>query len=294
MKKVAQPGILTPSRGFSIVELLLAVGLLSMTALAFSGLFTQQIKATNFLEFQTKKEQLRLALLGQFLSDSNNCKCLFDGVGEFSSTGHSGVLSGPKPNQIGPYNFATAGACNTATIPAALITRDGFDGLKLDSVTLGDITPVSGGFQGQFVVRITSMKEVIGPSTLALKIPVAVEVTPGATAGRVLFNGCSLSGSKTTAVNMAGLLKSVKSYQKTVCLRSRSNYLYEVSQQCPNGYALIGCAGGPGDQDERYEAFWIVPNFDTNTCTLMINKPACTASQPVSYQKVIALCFPLQ
>ena len=186
-----------------------AIGLVVMLgALTF---FQNQNKANNYVEFQGKREQLRLTLLGQFLNDPNNCKCLFGGATEFPVAGIA-ALTGVTPTQVGRYNFTTPGDCSTATLPAPFVTNAGVDGLRTTAIQLKKIVNISGTYQAEFTLALQSLKEVLGPKDILLTIPVAVATVAG-TPGNVAFASCSSStggggggGSGPVGVCPAGLL----------------------------------------------------------------------------------------
>lgn len=179
--------------GFSLVEVMIAGAILGAIMLAAASFFVSQQKANNFLEFQSKRSQLRLTLLGQILNDPDNCKCLFNGAAPFSSTGPA-TLTGVTPTAIGRYGFVTAGVCASATMPQPLITSAGIDFMKSTSITLTNIVNISGQYSGELIVTVESMKDVLGPKQIPLSMPVNVSVSPSSP-GMVKFEGCSTGGS---------------------------------------------------------------------------------------------------
>lgn len=175
--------------GMTLVEVMIVAGIMTVSALAMLMMNANQMKATNHLEFQLKREQLRMVLLGQFLNDPNNCKCLFQGASPYPSSG-AAQLGGTAPTAIGPYRFTTPGNCATATMPAPFVTTAGLDGLRATSITLNDVTPTS----GVLTVAVQSMKETLGPAAVnPIRIPVAVQST--AAGGNQIFQSCAASGS---------------------------------------------------------------------------------------------------
>lgn len=180
-------------RGQGIVQVLIAAAILSTLMLAAMEFFSNQTKANNFLEFQSKREQLRATMLSQFLNNPDNCKCLFAGSAPFATPGPSD-LTGVTPTQIGRYQFVTPGTCAGATVPAPFVTSTGLDGLKATSIQLKNILNISGSYSGDLVVNLQSTKDVLGPKDIALKIPVTVATTP-AGGGMVSFVSCSASAS---------------------------------------------------------------------------------------------------
>lgn len=176
--------------GFSLVQVIIAAGILAVLAMTSASFFTNQIKANNYLEFQAKREQLRLTILGQFLSDPNNCKCLFANAPAFATPGPS-TLAGTPPTQIGKFNFTTPGVCGTATLPSPLTSSTGVDGIRSTTIQLRNIVDSGGGTHtGLLVIGLQSLKEVQGPQELMLTFPVDVQTAPSGP-GTVSFLGCS-------------------------------------------------------------------------------------------------------
>lgn len=180
--------------GFSLVQVIVAAGIMTVVMLAGMTFFGNQTKSNNFLEFQAKREQLRGSLLSQFLNQGDNCKCLFAGATEFSAAMGTPLLTGVVPTQIGRYDFVTPGVCATATVPAPFINNVGVDGMKTTAIEMKNIRNISGDYSGELHITIESTKEVLGPKTLLLKIPVSILTIPG-TAGNVVFQSCSATGS---------------------------------------------------------------------------------------------------
>jgi len=90
-------------------------------------------------------------------------------------------------------------------------------------------------------------------------------------------------------INIYDELATAHNYEVKKCYRSE-NATYTIKASCPSGKRLIACSGGPGDQMESGEAYWITPNYKAGTCTLSVTNPACNGN-PKTYQKVIASCY---
>ncbi|MEK6554339.1 MAG: hypothetical protein AABZ31_03785 [Bdellovibrionota bacterium] len=181
------------SRGNSLIQVVIAAGIMTTVMLASMDFFSNQTKSNNFLEFQAKREQLRLSLLGQFLNNPDNCACLFNGAAEFPATG-TAELIGVVPTTIGRYSFVTPGVCATSTIPYPFINSDGVDGMRAASIGIRNIINVAGNYSGELTIGLVATKRVLGPSELPLKIPIAINVSPG-TPGNVVFSNCSTGSS---------------------------------------------------------------------------------------------------
>lgn len=213
----------------SLVEVMLIAGIMGVIALAMTSLFTQQVRSSNFLEFQTKREQLRLAVIGQFLSNPLNCKCLFAGASDFPQAGAS-ELTGVSPAQLGPYQFVTPGDCTTATVPVSFVNTAGLDGLIAERIELRDIVNISGNYLANLLIVVSPTKTVAGPISLPIKIPVAVETVPSGANRR--FESCSMTAAGAPmAVDYGPTLDGVT--------------WYSVGQNASGGPGIPGSRCGP-------------------------------------------------
>jgi prepilin-type N-terminal cleavage/methylation domain-containing protein len=183
-------------RGMSLVEVMIVLGITATSIVASMTFFTNQTRSTNFLEFQGKREQLRVALLGQFLNDANNCRCLFNGALPFPISGTPDLMpvggAVAPPTVIGRFGFVTPGDCATATVPVPLVSTAGVDFLRLNSVGLRNILPIGGVYSGEFFVSVSSTKSVAGPAELPIRVP--VNVLTSTVAGQQVFQGCTVQG----------------------------------------------------------------------------------------------------
>ena len=191
-KKMVLP--LQGTSGNSLIQVLVAAGILAIVMMSTLSVFTNQTHANNFLEFQAKKEQLRLALLGQVLTSPEHCKCLFQGAAPFPTTGTPELSGYVPPTALGKFTDATC----AGGVPHPLVSSDGTDGLKLISTRLTNIALAGGSYAGELLVQVDSTKKVLGPSSLQLKIPVAV-ITSSGTPGVVSFEGCANLGASSAS-----------------------------------------------------------------------------------------------
>lgn len=252
---------------------------------AIMSMQTNLSRSNNFLEFQLKRTQLHGSILSQVLSDSDQCKCLFRGATEFPATGAAELRGYTPVTAIGTFDPLNC----TAPLTNPLITAAGMDGLKLVSTGLRNLTPLPGGFSGDLLVNIESVKTVMGPKELPIKIPVNVLTVPG-TPGNVVFDGCTTkSGGISAQLKIA--LSTMTAHERSVCLRNNAQNAVTIS--CPTGKALLTCSGGPGDIDEDHEGYWVLSDYDTQTCTLQIKRPRCVFGESWTYQRIIANCYQL-
>lgn len=173
-------------------------GLIGLSAVAFTTLFTQQIRSQNFLTFQMRRTDIQTAISGQFLIDPIQCSCLFKLASplEFNKAASNVTLTtSTAPQSIGLYTFTTPGDCSTASIAVPFANQSAQDGVTLKSVSLTGITKVGASYSGTFKVSLKSTKEVLGPEIVSLEVPVAVKTLPGSTATKVKFESCGHTGS---------------------------------------------------------------------------------------------------
>lgn len=231
------------SKGMTLIEILIVAGVMSIMMLAVATIQQQQMKSNSFIEFQAKKEQLRLTLLGQFLNDPNNCKCLFRGSNEFAEAG-TVELKGVAPTEVGRYNFSIPGDCSTATMPAPFITSLGIDNLKTTAIGLKNILNIGGAYSGEMTLNLQTTKEVLGPKDLVLKIPVAIRTNIGSAPGTVAFVSCSTAGGSSGGLDFSPTLSGSYTWQIRVL---KNNGGYGTSKGSPAlNLAKIGMYGcGP-------------------------------------------------
>ncbi|MCZ7935726.1 hypothetical protein O9X90_25700 [Agrobacterium leguminum] len=64
----------------------------------------------------------------------------------------------------------------------------------------------------------------------------------------------------------------IGTYNQTLCVRGGT---HTVVSSCPGGQRLLGCGGGPGDQDESHEYWVLMPDFAANRCIGYVGNPRC-------------------
>ena len=89
--------------------------------------------------------------------------------------------------------------------------------------------------------------------------------------------------------DLENILKTSRKFEKAECHRTKR--IVTIQSQCGVGYSLLTCIGGPGDQFEDGEGWFIDPNFTNNLCTLQIRGAACTSHLPLTWQRSIAVCY---
>lgn len=213
-------------KGFSLVELLVVIGIMSAVILAMMTMQENQMKANNYLEFQLKRTQLQNTLVGQVFNDPGNCACLFAGAAPFPAmpSAPGATLTGVAPTQIGRYSFATPGVCATATMPQPLVNNAGIDSLKTTSIRLANVMNISGVYTGEILINLQTTKPVLGPPDLPIKIPVVVTTTPSG--ANVNFQSCSSSvSSSASGIDFTPLLNTPSWYNVVTPNSGGSGYL---------------------------------------------------------------------
>lgn len=184
------PGMKIKDKGFSLIEVMIALSVLGAITVGLMSFFQDQHKNANTFEFMGKKEQLRLSLIGQFLSKSENCKCLFQSSDPFPKEGIQ-ALSGVTVDTIGKFDIPTPGSCDGSSIPKPLISKSGIDDMKLVHANLKRIKLVSGSYIGDFDIFLQSTKPITGPKVKLIRIPVSIPTKP-AGQNLVKIDGCSM------------------------------------------------------------------------------------------------------
>lgn len=178
--------------GFSLIQVMIAGALMAGLMVAYMNFHDQQLKSTNYIEFLGKKEQLRLTLMGQFLNDPTNCKCLIGPV-TFPTAGTASLTLAPAPTKLGHYKFTTPGDCSTAVMNIPYVSTAGVDGLLLSQLAINDVQPSGTGHTGTMVIDLTTSptKPITGPKITRLSFPLNIFSVPSG--GAQQFDGCSIS-----------------------------------------------------------------------------------------------------
>jgi prepilin-type N-terminal cleavage/methylation domain-containing protein len=248
------------SKGLSLVEMLIALGIMGIMMLAMSNMFNSQLKSNNYLEFQLKRIQLQGIIFNQFLNNPNNCACLFNGAAEFP-VGGTAVLAGVAPTQIVRYTSAAPGC---ATAPDPYVNNVGIDGLRTTAIELRNITDLGGGlYDGNFVVGLQSTKDISGPKDLNISIRVSINTGPGSPGNRVFTNCAAVSPVPPFPVPI----------QVTTPLLSCGGAPVPTALPCPAGQRPISC----GLRDDLENS-----NEDFASCYLDLGTNSCMGQRDES------------
>lgn len=180
--------------GMTLVEIMIATGIMGIMMAVMITMQSNQLKSNNYLQFQLHRTQLQGTVIGQFLNDPNNCRCLFNGAADFPTGGTTLLTGMTTPTQVGRYSYTPPINCATATMPRPFITNvSNVDGLVLNSVQLRDIQLIGGQYAGTLFLDVSTTRNVMGPNRIPISIPVAVTTVPG-TPGNVRFASCQTAG----------------------------------------------------------------------------------------------------
>lgn len=176
-------------KGMSLIEVMIVTGIMAVLIVAMITMQTNQLKTTNYLDFQLKKVQLETIISGQVLAEPNNCACIFNGASAFPTSG-TAALTGANPTQIAIFPSAAPG-CGTPT--RTFLDTTGIDGMKATSIQIQNIvpTPNPNSYSGFLNINVQTTKDVLGPKDLPISIPVAIATTPAG--ANVNFVSCSMT-----------------------------------------------------------------------------------------------------
>lgn len=190
--------ILKNSKGFTLVESLVAVGLMGVGALAMMAMQENSMKGVATVEYKLKRNDLKSMITNQFLSDPENCKCLFQGITPFTApAAPPGItLTGASPAKLGRMMFPTPGSCTGATIPNPIISKDTvIGGVKASDIKITDVTGFNGLYTGNLTIDITTEKKMMGASNVGIKIPITLSTSTSG--GNQIFESCSAKSVQT-------------------------------------------------------------------------------------------------
>lgn len=120
-------------------------------------------------------------------------------------------------------------------------------------------------------------------TTFTCTVPVSPITLPTCDAGQILTsNGTKLVCAPPVPPSAMKITDVVTPF----CARGGT---HTVIAACPAGKHLLGCSGGPGDQDEKGESWRLMAEYKNERCVGTITKPMCdgTADQTV----VQASCY---
>lgn len=111
------------------------------------------------------------------------------------------------------------------------------------------------------------------------------------------FNTCQAKGMfygpSSPVADSDGCYSVIGSKKRTIvsqelCVRGG---VHDMWAKCPNGYSVLACSGGPGDQDESHEGWYVEPVTAQNSCHLVIGNPACVTAEPWTHTHLFAYCI---
>lgn len=186
-------------RGFSLVEIIVAAGIMGVVALAMMTMASNQFKTNNFVEFQLKKQEIKAEILGQFLDLPLNCQCWLASFGAqpFPAAGIATLGTSTTIDRIGRYSYPTAGSCVGATMPSPFVTAAGVDNVRANSISIVNVgAPVGATYAATLRVVLESQKDVSG-SKVAKPIDIPILLNTAAAGANRVPVSCAMSASAT-------------------------------------------------------------------------------------------------
>lgn len=185
--------MLNRKSGFSLIEVLIVIGILGVTSLALVSLMDYARSSSEGVRFLIKREQLRTQIITQVLNNPNNCRCIFANSTPFPSTGIAALPNSVPVQAVRNYELVGPSDCGTAVPRDTFIdTINADDGVRATEINLLNITNIMGQYSGELTIRMSTQKKILGLSNLDLIIPVNINTT-GAGPGTVRLANCSLS-----------------------------------------------------------------------------------------------------
>ena len=210
--------------GFSLIELMLAVGISSILALVFGTMFANQNREMQAMSQKFLKVELETQLKNVLIK-SDYCGCIFNSM-NFDTTAGSEHFNSPL-NSIPDSFTAPAPSCNPSSnflIPPVGSSLSGTT-IQISKIELTDIVAQGGGdYTGNISVDLDAGTLVRGLKSIKSPIAFSVDQASGTPTTRP-FAGCASAGSAFSA-----------------SLVQRSAFANgPVSSNCPAGYKLTQC-----------------------------------------------------
>lgn len=181
--------------GFSLVEIMISVGLMAAGALALASMGGNSTKQMNGLEFKLLREQYKMQTMSQFLNTPHSCKCLFKNI-EFQKAPVSKINDAGDAGTLGLGVYTED--CSSVPSPYLQSTYGG-DGVRAKYIKLMDVEFINNAYYGNLAVLLESKKDMMGDTVRGFKLPVALKVTAGSTPTKVKVDGCSLASGESAA-----------------------------------------------------------------------------------------------
>ncbi len=267
--------------GFGLIGIVVSFAALALMAVAFSQLILNskkgQLGVRNSMDFDVLRSSINTVLKDPVLCSAGLKNTTNSSTAVFKT---SGLLDAEKLGSI--YIGTTAIAKVEEKIGNGLILKK-LDIERLATDATSDAPNII--YSVRLNIEAVRTKGSVGiPTLTALTNVFSIKTN---SAGVIL--SCP---SANVASSLQNILKNTNFVELAVpsCLNNTGTN-NTVTVACNGADQLLSCAGGPGSVGENSESYWVTPNFNSNTCTLTVAKPACDLASVWTQQKVTAICF---
>lgn len=186
------------TKGFSLVEMTVTMGLMGAGALFMLNMQDNNMKTMAGIEAKVQRMEMKAMISQMILSNPDNCKCLFQGVAPFSApAAPPGItLGGTMPTKLGRFQFPTPGSCAGAAMPSPYLEENKIhDGYLVKDIRIEDVTGFDQLYSGNLTVDLESVKKATASRSIGLKIPISITTVPVGPNQRLVSCGELSSGS---------------------------------------------------------------------------------------------------
>ncbi len=183
----------TSEKGFSLIGLLVAIGVGGVLAAFIGNMFQTQAQLQKTIEVQAKYQDIQNEIRNLINQSPDNCSCSFQGQQFSVASLPTQINWSGQAARLNYYEFTTPGDCSTASIARTLVQKDTVtEGIETVQLTVGDI--ISGGaantYTGRLIYGGKSSSQILGSNYFrALDIPITFTAT--VSGGTATIDRCS-------------------------------------------------------------------------------------------------------
>ncbi len=271
------------NKGFSLVEILVITGIITVVGLAVAGMMANFSKQQRRLNEQLARTEV-LNFVNQVINNSQSCSSTLTSPIPFSFNASSLPASGG-----GLPSGALLWKPGQAALSVGDLASPLTPSLVINGLSLVNIINAGGADTWLGEIQVTFDPSKLVMALQPIKVRILINTDPASPINAKVVLGCGSSSD--LSGQLKALLDSVVSHEVTACWDDNATHI--LDSFCPAGTALISCSGGPGDMDHTDEGFWLVSDYPNQKCTLTINQPRCNGGLPWTRQRVIASCYPI-